>query len=118
MRANQAAVRETFRESVLAMMRSVLQFFSILALGVMTLSVLALMLPWLNSHGVQAMVPGTGLHMGSAVLGLAVGLGFGILARYHWADIPRRMVTWFLVRERQFFYYALIAGCLGVLLFY
>ena len=39
-------------------------------------------------------------------------------SRYNWADIPRRVVTWFLVRERQFFYYALIAICAGVLLYY
>ncbi|MEZ5899745.1 MAG: hypothetical protein AB7S74_06775 [Hyphomicrobium sp.] len=101
------------------MMRSVFQFCSILALGVMTLSVVALMLPWLESHGIRSgLAPGTGLQMESAVFGLAVGLLLGVLARYHWADIPRRVVTWFLVRERQFFYYALIGGCLGVLLFY
>jgi hypothetical protein len=50
-------------------------------------------------------------------------LGFEIgstnaVARSEWSDIPRRIVTWFLIRERQFFYYALIGGCIAVLLFY
>ncbi|HMN36499.1 MAG TPA: hypothetical protein PKD49_02135 [Hyphomicrobium sp.] len=100
------------------MMRPVLQFFSMLALGVMTLGVLTLTIPWLNTQGEQAASAGAGLHMESAVLGLAIGLALGILSRYHWTDIPRRVVAWFLVRERQFFYYAVIAGCVGVLVFY
>lgn len=100
------------------MMRSVLQFFSMLALGVMTLSMLALTLPWFGGQGAQPTASSGPLHMESALLGLAVGLMLGILARYHWSDFPRRVVTWFLVRERQFFYYVLIAGCVGVLLFY
>jgi hypothetical protein len=40
------------------------------------------------------------------------------MGRYNWGDIPRRAITWVLIRERQFFYYALIGGCVGVLLFY
>ncbi|MEQ1716100.1 MAG: hypothetical protein ABL907_08975 [Hyphomicrobium sp.] len=101
------------------MMRSVLGFFSMLAIGVMMLAVAAAIQPWIMSRlmgpGLDA---GAGIHFQSAFAGLSLGLLLGVLARFHWADAPRRIVTWFLVRERQFFYYALIAGCIGVLLFY
>lgn len=101
------------------MMRSLFQFFSMLAAGVLTLGLIAVMLPWVQGRAAPgALAPAPALHLESAVLGLMLGLAFGVLARYHWADIPRRVVTWFLVRERQFFYYALIAGCVGVLIFY
>jgi hypothetical protein len=52
------------------------------------------------------------------MIGLVFGLTLGSLGRYNWSDVPRRAVTWFLVRERQFFYYTLIALCAGVLLYY
>lgn len=101
------------------MMRSFFQFFSMLAAGVLTLGLIAVMLPWVQGHGAPAaLAPAPALHFESAVVGLMLGLGFGVLGRYHWADIPRRAVTWFLVRERQFFYYALITGCIAVLVFY
>ena len=96
------------------MMRSVFQFISMLAVGVMTLGVAAALLPALSVRAGAA----ASLQFKSALAGLALGLLLGVLARYHWADIPRRMVTWFLIRERQFFYYALIAGCIAVLVFY
>lgn len=101
------------------MMRSVFQFCSMLAAGVMTLGVVAIVLPWVQGHTLPAgRAPLSSLQFESAVFGLTLGLSFGVLARYHWADIPRRLVTWFLVRERQFFYYALILGCLAVVIFY
>lgn len=101
------------------MMRSMFQFVSMFAAGVLTLGLIAVSLPWLQGHAVPTgAVPLPSMHFESAVLGLSLGLMYGILARYHWADIPRRMVSWVLVRERQFFYYTLIAGCLAVLVFY
>ena len=103
------------------MLRNLFSFFSMLALGVMAAAGLAALIPWISGRaGAGAMaVPGAhGLHFESLLLGLSLGLFLGVLGRYHWADIPRRMVTWFLIRERQFFYYTLIAACIGVLLFY
>lgn len=98
-----------------------LSFFSMLAIGVMALAIFATLLPWLQGRGGAAAgvaaLPG-GLHLESALFGLTIGLFLGEVARCHWADIPRRVVTWILIRERQFFYYALIGGCIGVLLFY
>lgn len=101
------------------MMRSAFQFVSMFAAGVLTLGFITVLMPWVQGHAMPTgMHPAPVLHFESAIVGLVLGLSFGVLARYHWADIPRRLVTWFLVRERQFFYYALIAACFGVLIFY
>jgi hypothetical protein len=100
-------------------MRAVLSFFSVLAFGAMTAGVLIALLPWLAGHapaGVKALTDG--LQINSVMFGLVFGLTLGSLGRYNWSDVPRRVVTWFLVRERQFFYYSLIAICAGVLLYY
>jgi hypothetical protein len=96
-----------------------LSFFSVLAFGAMTAAALVALLPWFSAHapaGLQAAV--SGLQFESLLLGMALGLTLGALGRLNWADVPRRIVTWFLVRERQFFYYVLIAFCAGVLIFY
>lgn len=101
------------------MMRVFFQFMSMLAAGVLLLGLITVTLPWMQGHATPAgLVPAPSLQFESAVLGLAIGLAIGVLARYHWADIPRRIVTWFLVRERQFFYYTLIAACVAVLVLY
>lgn len=101
------------------MMRSVLSFVSMLALGAMTLAAVAVLIPWMQGRAAGTSLPMTGdFQLESGLVGLAIGLLLGIVSRYNWADIPRRTVNWVLVRERQFFYYALIAGCIGVLIFY
>jgi hypothetical protein len=101
------------------MMRSALQFFSILALGVLAAAMLIALTPWLTGRVSGTPIAGTGgLQFESLVLGIFLGLILASLSRYHWSDIPRHIVNWLLIRERQFFYYALIGGCLGVLLFY
>jgi hypothetical protein len=101
------------------MLRNLFSFFSMLALGVMLAAGVAALMPWFAGRPLSGAHGGPGgLHFESLLLGLTLGLGFGVLARYHWADVPRRLITWFLIRERQFFYYSLIAGCIVVLLFY
>ncbi len=101
------------------MMRAVFTFVSSLAFAIMTGAAIVAVMPWLTGRTSTAGLPNAGgLHFESLVLGVVLGLFVGTLGRYHWADIPRRAVTWILIRERQFFYYTLIAAGLGVLLFY
>ncbi len=101
------------------MMRTLLTFFSVLAFGVMTAAAIVAIIPWLSGRLPSGTAfGGTRLQFDSLLLGMVLGLFLGTLGRYHWADIPRRLVTWFLIRERQFFYYVLIGGCITVLLFY
>jgi hypothetical protein len=101
------------------MLRPILSFFSVLAFGAMSAAALIAMMPWLSGHAPEGLRSfANGLQFESLVVGLFLGLMLGTLGRYNWADIPRRMVTWFLVRERQFFYYTLIVLCAVVLFFY
>ena len=100
------------------MLRATLTFFSTLAVGILTAAGLFALMPWVNGRLPDGASEATGLHFESLMIGLLFGLVLGTLGRYNWTDVPRRIVTWFLVRERQFFYYSLIAVCAGVLLFY
>ena len=103
-------------------MRAMLTFFSSLALAVMTAAAIVALMPWLSGKTSGAILGGqagqSGLQFESLLLGVVLGLFVGTMGRYNWGDVPRRMVTWVLIRERQFFYYTLIAGCVAVLLFY
>jgi hypothetical protein len=104
------------------MMRAVLTFFSSLAFAVMTAAAIVAIAPWLSGKTSGAVLGGQGgqggLQFESLLLGVVLGLIVGTMGRYNWGDIPRRAVTWVLIRERQFFYYTLIGGCIAVLLFY
>ncbi|RUP00669.1 hypothetical protein [Hyphomicrobium sp.] len=100
-------------------LRSILSFFSVLAFGVMTAAAGLAVMPWISGHvpeNVRALAQG--LQFESVAVGMALGLTLGAIGRCNWSDIPRSIVTWFLVREQKFFYYALIAVCGGVLIFY
>ncbi|MBA2125241.1 hypothetical protein DLM45_03255 [Hyphomicrobium methylovorum] len=100
-------------------MRPVLSFFSVLAFGAVSAAALIALMPWLTGFAPESLKGITGaLEFNSVMIGLVLGLSLGLLGRYNWADIPRRAVTWFLVRERQFFYYVLIAICAVVLFYY
>ena len=101
------------------MTRAMLTFFSTLAFGVMTAAALFALMPWLSGRtpGVT-LASANGLHFESLLLGVVLGLLLGSLGRYTWADVPRRIVTWLLIRERQFFYYGLITCFVGVLVLY
>ena len=99
--------------------RSVLSFFSVLVFGLMSAAAIYALTPWLSGHvpdGARSLVQG--LQFESLAVGLGFGLMLGTVGRCNWSDIPRRAVTWFLIREQKFFYYALIAACAGVLIFY
>jgi hypothetical protein len=99
--------------------RSVLSFFSVLAFGIMTAAAVFAAMPWFSAHAPDSVRSLTeGLQFEPLAIGLALGLVLGAVVRWDWADIPRRVITWFLVREQKFFYYVHIAICAGVLIFY
>ncbi|MET0408391.1 MAG: hypothetical protein ABW006_08485 [Hyphomicrobium sp.] len=99
--------------------RSVLSFFSVLAFGIMASAALFAAMPWMSGHVPDSVRSATeNLQFGSLAIGLVLGMTLGALGRCNWADIPRRTVTWFLLREQKFFYYSIIAVCAAVLVFY
>jgi hypothetical protein len=65
------------------MLRSVLTFFSTLAIAVMTAVALAAIMPWLSGRTSATMLTGEGrLHLESLILGVVLGLIVGSVARY------------------------------------
>ena len=102
-------------------MRSVLGFFSMLAVGFLVAAWLAVI-----GSGPVAQFPNTAMHpgqgftldYGSVLLGLAIGLILPLFGRFSWADLPRRAIAWMLTNERNFYRAGMAAVLLGVLLFY
>lgn len=102
-------------------MRSMLGFFSLLALGLMMAVVIALAGSGMSSgwSGLAARQPGGfRLDYPSLLLGLALGIVMATLARMSWAEMPRRVALWLLANERNFYRLGMAAVCVGVLLFY
>lgn len=102
-------------------MRFMLGFFSLLALGIMVAVAIAVAGAGLSAEwsGLEARRPGGfRLDYPSLVLGLALGLVMGTLARLSWAELPRRIALWLMVNERNFYRGAMVIICLGVLMFY
>ncbi len=102
-------------------MRSAIGFLSLLAFGFLGAGVLT----------VVGTAPGpgfsldaalgaerSGVHLGSLMLGLVLGLLLSALARVSWAELPRRFVSWLLRYERSFYRLALAAVLIGILVFY
>lgn len=106
-------------------MRSMLGFFSLLALGLMVAVAIALVGAGVSSgwSGLEArQASGAAgafrLDYPSLVLGLALGIVMATLARMSWAEMPRRLAMWLMANERNFYRMAMAAMFLGVLIFY
>lgn len=91
-----------------------------LAFALISAALLIAIAPWLTgqARGEHLTVGPLAIHLESVILGTTFGLLLGLLARFNWSEVPRRIVTWVLVRERQLFYWVILAVCVGVLLFY
>ena len=97
-------------------MKSVLGFFSALALGLIVAIVVATSL---TSPVVQQSV-GANLHIDyrSLMLGLALGLIIATLARIGWADLPRRFANWLAVNRFNFAVFGVGLICTAVIVLY
>ena len=62
-------------------------------------------------------MPG-GVHLGSLLIGLVLGVVLSGLARVSWTELPRRFAYWLLAYERTFYRLALAGVFIGVLVFY
>jgi hypothetical protein len=101
-------------------MRSVLGFFSILALSVLAAGVLSV----IASGSLAPMSLGRvgegfeRVDLGSFLLGLGAGVLVSTIARISWAELPRRTATWLLTNERNFARLAWAALFIVILVFY
>lgn len=67
--------------------------------------------------GMPSFDPAT-LHVPSMLAGVALGLSLNTLRRVPWFELPRRMLRWLELNERNIYRLGIAAACLGVLVFY
>jgi hypothetical protein len=97
-------------------MKPVLSFISLMAVGLIAASAVAMI-----GAGLMRIPAGEGapvLDYRSLSIGLVVGLMLSWLARLSWAEMPRRLLNWLWANERNFYRAALAFVLLGVLIFY
>ena len=107
-------------------MRSAIGFLSLLAFGFLLAGVLTVVGsaggPELSLDGLVAGSDAVrlegGIHLGSLMIGLVLGLVLSALARVSWSELPRRFVEWVMRYERSFYRLALVGVLVGVLVYY
>lgn len=100
-------------------MRSAIGFLSLLAFGFLAAGVLTVAGTGASREfNLDAILGQSGVHLGSLLLGLVLGVVLSGIARVSWSEIPRRFAGWLLQYERGFYRLALLAGLIGVLVFY
>lgn len=102
-------------------MRSAIGILSLLAFGFLAAGVLTVVgsgpgaeLPLSASLGGEQ----GGVHLGSLLLGMVLGVVLSALARVSWAELPRRLVGALVHYERTFYRLALAVALVAVLVFY
>lgn len=102
-------------------MRSAIGFFSLLAFGFLAAGILTVIGSGPGFQSVLDTVLGagqTGVHLGSLLAGMVLGVVLSALARVSWAELPRRFVRWLLSHERGFYRLLLLAVVIGFFVFY
>ena len=97
-------------------MKSVLSFVSLMAIGLIVASAIALIGTTLTRYPVDETAPL--LDYRSLSIGLVIGLMLSWLARVSWAEMPRRVLNWLWANERNFYRAGLATVLLAVLIFY
>lgn len=97
-------------------MKPVLSFVSLMAIGLIAASAIALIGATLTRFRADGVTPL--LDYRSLSIGLVLGLMLSWLARLSWAEIPRRVLNWLWSNERNFYRFGLAAVLIGVLIFY
>jgi hypothetical protein len=97
-------------------MKPVLSFVSLMAVGLIAASAVALV--GAGFFRVPADGSAPLLDYRSLSIGLIIGLMLSWLARISWAEMPRRMLNWLWANERNFYRGALALVLLGILVFY
>jgi hypothetical protein len=102
-------------------MRSAIGFLSLLAFGFLAAGVLTVVgsgtATDYSFDTAMGSSPG-GVHLGSLLLGLVLGIVLSALARVSWSELPRRFVGWLLAYERAFYRLALVGVFVGIIVFY
>jgi len=102
-------------------MRSAIGFLSLVAFGVLAAGVLTVVG---QGTGGAVAIDGLlgseagGVHLGSLLVGLVLGIVLSAMARVSWSDLPRRFASWLVDHERGFYRLTLAGVLIAVLVFY
>lgn len=102
-------------------MRSAIGFLSLLAFGVLAAGVLTVVGSGSSTEFSFDEVMGSGsagVHLGSLLIGMVLGILLSAVARVSWAELPHRFVGWLLAYERVFYRLVLAGVFIGILLYY
>lgn len=106
-------------------MRAAISFLSLLAFGFLAAGVVMVVgsgsgsdLSLIDAMAMDMSADGRGLHLGSLMIGLVLGIVLSALARVSWSELPRRCVEWIIRYERSFYRLALAGILVGVLVYY
>ncbi len=97
-------------------MKPVLSFVSLMAIGLIAASAIALAGATLLRVPAGDATPL--LDYRSLSIGLVIGLMLSWLARLSWAEMPRRILNWLWSNERNFYRAGLAMVLVGILVFY
>jgi hypothetical protein len=99
-------------------MKSVLGFVSLMAVGLIAASAVAI----IGAGGLSRLPVDSAaapfVDYRSLSIGLVIGLMLSWLARVSWAELPRRVIGWLWANERNFYRGALAAMLIAILIFY
>lgn len=101
-------------------LRGIFALASLVAFGALAAAILFVVLGGFvaQEQGGSFVANGTTLQLPSIMLGVGIGLILGLAMRFPWSDLPRRVVTWVLIHERDFFNLGIAAAALAILLLY
>lgn len=100
-------------------LRAIFGLLSLTAFGAVAASILFVVIGSVTATtGPVSASLGDRFELPSVMLGVGIGLLLGLAMRLQWSDLPRRLVTWVLIHERDFFNIALVAACIAILVLY
>jgi hypothetical protein len=99
-------------------MRSILGFFSMLALGLMIAAALVASPSGMIGHGASAGGAGVSFDYVSVIAGLGIGLLIAVLGQIAWGEALRRLFGWLAGQARRIALLACAAGLVAVLIYF
>lgn len=99
-------------------MRSVLGFFSMLALGLMIAAILVVAPSGVVNNPGRFDGVGVSFDYMSVVIGLGIGLAIAVLGQISWARAARNIATWVMGQARRIWLIGWAAAFVAVLIYF
>lgn len=98
-------------------MRTLLSFVSLIAVGLIAASAIALVGRSTGASMQIGGLPGGFIEYRSLTLGLVLGFVLAMLTQVAWSEVPRRAIAWLLANEATFYRVALALLLLAFIIY-